>query len=414
MKFCYISSFVVVCVGMTNSKVHAFSVASVFSNTLNRNHLVHSKKDSIIHRGSHDMQLLASTSDEVEERRRDIQARLAEEGERLRRLQMEAEQIKKSPSVQVMDLSTSSSTSGKSSDLPKPQMRNRPMTSIEKKRLEALMAKEKKVEAEVEQPIVVQSTANSVQEPSPVPAGVSSSASVNQSSDDFTRPMTTVERKRMEAKKLKEKMMGGAQSSDIENKTFKTPEEAYAEAYKKAYEDAYKKSVEDLEAKMRAEEMKKMENLKKSEEDARKAEAERLRKSIYEARMPPKPVFQTSYPRPAPRSPANLNPLGNSDLKVEVKNNSGSVAQQVKFPLDLVTALAIPSTVAGAIYLRSSLENRPQVKKEKEMERASEQIQSSVSKIESAATKIEKSVDKIEEVEKRWGSSSSYLDSLKN
>lgn len=398
---------------MTHSKVHAFSMGSVGSNTFHRNNLFHSKKDSFIYKkGMHDMQLLASTSDEVDERRRDIQARLAEEGERLRRLQMEAEQIKKSPSsgpTKNTDLSTSS----KSNDVPTPQMRNRPMTSIEKKRLEALMAKEKKVlEPQVEQQIVVQSTANSVQEPSPVQAA--SVASVNQSSDDVTRPMTTVERKRMEAKKLKEKMMGEAQSSVVENKTFKTPEEAYAEAYKKAYEDAYKKSVEDFEAKMRAEERKNMENVKKSEEDARKAEAERLRRSIYEARKPPKPVFQTSYPRPAPTSPANLNPLRNSDLKVEVKNNNDSVAQQVKFPLDLVAALAIPSTVVGAIYLRSSLENRPQVKKEKEMERASEQIQSSVSKIESAASKIEKSVDKIEKVEKRWGSSSSYLDSLKN
>lgn len=348
------------------------------------------------------MQLLASTSGDVDERRKDIQARLAEEGERLRRLQLEAEQIKNSPS------NADTSISSKNNEFFAPQIKNRPMTSIEKKRLEALMAKEKKAEPEMEQQIA-QSASKIVQESPPVQA-----VSSNQVSDEFTRPMTTVERKRLEAKKLQEKMMGGTQPTAIENKSFKTPEEAYAEAYKKAYEDAYKKSVEDFEAKMRAEEMKKIENSKKVEEDARKAEAERLRRSIYESRMPPKPIFQTSYPRPAPRSPANLNSLRESELKVDIKNNGDSVANQVKFPLDLLVALAIPSSVIGAIYLRSSLENRPQVKKEKEMERASEQIQSSISKIESAATKIEKSVDKIEEVEKRWGSSSSYLDSLKN
>lgn len=387
-----------------------------------------------------------SSSMDIDERRKDIQARLALEGERLRRLQMEAEQMQQQATVSTSTDQVSTSSSGSTTSTPLIR-KNRPMTSIERKRLEALLSKEEAM-AMKEMPSGAPSSGMSTSASTTAAATASTAAAVptsesNASSntsvtmtsfaEDMTRPMTTVERKRLEAQRFRDKLMGTttttpstsssstSSTATPNNATMQSTEEIYAQAYKKAYEDAYQKSFQEFQSKLRAQEPTVVNDIQKVQQEAaaaRQAEAERLRKSLYETRPSPKPVFQTSYPRPAPPlksttpTTSTMTTTG-KDVNVQLKDSTGSVTKQVKFPADLVVAAAIPSTVAGAIYLRSSLESRPEVKKEKEMSRASVQIQTSADKIESAATKIEKSADKIDDVEKRWSSASSYLDGLR-
>lgn len=401
----------------------------------------------------------AVDSNAADDRRRDLQARLALEEERLVRLQKEAELIQQSTntantantnvaSVTSNTSNTSNSSDGVGSDASLSRRKNRPMTSVEKKRLEALLAKEdassttsissrttstnRNTDTSTTTTTTTTTTAVPRDAATVVPSTTTTNintttntnTNINPFAEDTTRPMTTIERKRLEAQRFRDQMMGTTSTSSSSPNTATTTtdavkktipsntEEIYAQAYKKAYEDAYQKSLQEFQSKMQLQEPTVINDIQKIQQEAaaaRQAEAERLRKTLYETRAPPKPVFPTTYPRSAPIKTTTAG----QEVKVQLKDSTGSVTQQIKFPTDVFVAAAIPSTVAGAIYLRSSLENRPQVKKEKEMDRASVQIQTSADKIESAAEKIEKSADKMDLVQKRWNSSAStYLDGL--